>query len=105
MNQNWQVGDVALCIKQGSWRDRDTGEIVEIGPKAGQFLTVIQVARSCAPANRGHLLLGFKGHGRDLFAASRFVKIEPEKSEDENAEEATSFQRQQAERIIIEAQP
>lgn len=82
MKQQWQVNDLALCIKQGLWCDGATGEYVTVGPKAGQILTVARVARSWQPQHRGELLLGFAEHGRDYFAANRFVKIEPDEADE-----------------------
>lgn len=100
MAKGWQVNDLALCIKQGRWRDSQTGEVVEIGPQAGQFLTVTRVTRGWVPANKGKVLLGFKGHGNDLFAASRFVKIKPDKMLENDAEEIISSERRQAEHAL-----
>lgn len=82
MNKQWLTGDLALCIKQGFWCDDATGEYVTIGPKAGQVLTVARVSRNWHPQRRGDLLLGFAEHGRDYFAASRFVKIEPDETDE-----------------------
>ena len=78
MSGAWQIDDLALCIKQGYWEDRETGELVTLGPKAGQLLTVSSVATGWSAKSRGHVLLGFKKFGRDFFAAHRFIKVKPE---------------------------
>lgn len=100
MAQDWQVNYLALCIKQGRWRDSQTGEVVEIGPKAGQILRVTRVARGWVPENQGHLLLGLDGHGRDLFASSRFVKIKPDWMLDCETKEAFGSQREQTDHAV-----
>jgi hypothetical protein len=91
MSDGWQLGDMALCIKQGRWQDRETGELVNFGPKAGQILTVSGFARSWLPERPGHFLLKFRGHGHDFFAADRFVKIDPDKARQEEAAEAVDI--------------
>ncbi|BDW81051.1 hypothetical protein MACH24_04890 [Erythrobacter sp. Dej080120_24] len=82
MDRNWQIGDLALCIKQGRWRERVTGKAVSIGPRAGEILTVVRLDYSHLPKNVGQLLLGFEMHGSDLFAADRFIRINPDHSGD-----------------------
>lgn len=81
MSNNWQINDIALCIKQGKWRVRGSDEIVDDGPKAGQLLTVNRVDyiwNNQAP----WLMLGFVGYGKDLFAADRFIRIAPGRTTD-----------------------
>lgn len=86
MSDDWQMNDMALCTKQGSWEDRDTGELVAFGPKAGQLLTVSDVTTGWSAKSRGHLLLRFKGFGRDFYAAHRFVKVKPEDLDEAEAQ-------------------
>lgn len=82
MDHEWQVGDLALCIKQGRWRERVSGKAVSIGPRAGEVLTVVRLEYSHLPKNLGQLLLGFEMHGNDLFAADRFIRINPDQLSD-----------------------
>jgi hypothetical protein len=87
MSGGWQINDMALCIKQGLWRDNETGEVVEFGPKAGQLLTVLAVTTGWSPKSRGRLLLRFKGFGsKDYYGAQRFIKITPEDSGETGAQ-------------------
>ncbi len=100
MDKQWQVNDGALCIKQGFWCDRETGEYVSIGPQAGQMLTVARVAHSWHPDNRGAILLGFVEHGRDLLADDRFVKIEPGQFYEVERERQFDLDREQSIEVI-----
>lgn len=78
MPQDWQINDIALCIKQGCWEDRETGELVADGPTAGQLLTVSFVTTGWTAKSKGKLLLHFEEFPRDFYAAKRFIKIKPE---------------------------
>jgi len=71
---DWQVGDLALCIKLGPWRD-------VIGPKCGEVRAVRGVGRD--PIGVGLWLEGYPGKLRsDGFSASRFRKITPPKADE-----------------------
>ena len=75
---NWQVGDLALCIKQGAWRGSISGASPLIRcPKAGQILTVRGVGRGRVAS----ICLWFDGFDGDTighsFNAARFRKIRP----------------------------
>lgn len=78
MSDGWQINDMALCTKRGHWEDRATGELVTFGPKAAQLLTVSGVTTCWADRLQGHVLLSFKEFGRELYAAYRFIKMNPE---------------------------
>lgn len=78
MSDGWQINDMALCIKQGYWEDRETGELVSCGPKAGQLLTVSGISHGWTAKSRGDVLLRFKETGKDFFFTERFIRIEPE---------------------------
>lgn len=84
---DWEVGDVALCIKRGAWRGSLTGRSVD-GPKFGERLVVSEVCEARV------LCLRFtRWHGCDrglLWNASRFIKL--------NGLEADTFDRE-----VIEA--
>ena len=86
MSDGWQINDMALCTKQGYWEDRDSGELVTFGPKAGQLLTVAAVTTGWTDRSRGHVLLSFKEFGRDFYAAHRFIKIKPEDLDETEAQ-------------------
>lgn len=44
MSENWQVGDMALCIHSGPWHARTHDDIITVrGPRAGAKLTVREV--------------------------------------------------------------
>ena len=76
MDGNWQINDLALCIKRGLWRDARTMEYVEYGPKAGEILTVRRIGRKLPVDGENPTLLGFSGWGADLFSAAKFVKLD-----------------------------
>lgn len=78
MDDTWRAGDLALCIKQGQWRDSATKEYVEFGPKAGTLLTVGWVMDAEAMGRGSGLLLNFAPWPRDFFVARNFVKITPD---------------------------
>ncbi|MFC3100375.1 hypothetical protein [Altererythrobacter lauratis] len=78
MDSEWRSGDLALCIKQGQWRDSATQEYVDFGPRAGALLTVCWVMDGAAMGRGSGLLLNFAPWPRDFFAARNFVKITPD---------------------------
>lgn len=86
MSDAWQINDMALCTKQGYWEDRETGEVVTLGPKAGQLLMVSGLTHGWTETSRGNLLLRFKEFGRDFYSAQRFVKIKPEDLDETEAQ-------------------
>lgn len=80
MIDQWQTDDLALCIKQGRWRDIETRESIDFGPRAGQILNVVRVHRRSTPHGE-IVLLGFPEWSHECFAADRFVKIGHQPSE------------------------
>ena len=80
MNDDWQINDLALCIKQGKWRDVATKEVVATGPRAGQILTVIGVGYTDVFKSGRRIQLGFEAWPRDFFVADNFIKISPHQS-------------------------
>ncbi|MFC3098485.1 hypothetical protein [Alteraurantiacibacter palmitatis] len=78
MDDTWRAGDLALCIKQGKWRDSATKDYVEFGPKAGALLTVCWVMDGEAMGRDPGVLLNFAAWPRDFFVARNFVKITPD---------------------------
>ena len=85
MSDDWQPGDLALCIKQGAW-----ARIGNNGPKAGVLYTVRKVdygpIYKASPTVRLYLE-GWPGDcGAHSFAAYRFRKIRPHKADEEDRE-------------------
>ena len=68
---NWAVGDFAMCIHRGRWRNADTG-LLHTGPKPGQFFTVEEVG-ICG----GQVVLGFPEWPELFHAARHFIKVTP----------------------------
>lgn len=68
---DWQVGDLALCVKVGAWSKFGPA------PKAGEINVVDGLY--CDPVD-GSLHLGFAEY-RDAFLASRFRKVTPPKAD------------------------
>ncbi|QIQ85711.1 hypothetical protein [Erythrobacter sp.] len=95
MTNIWQTGDLALCIKQGRWRDTATREAVDFGPRAGQILTVAHVGRGSTP-HGATVLLGFDEWGRDRFAAGNFVRVTPDADRSEAEQESAASSRVRA---------
>jgi hypothetical protein len=90
MSDNWQPGDLALCVKRGAWQFARSGRVVEGDPvRSGGVYCVRRVGFS-----RGDdlLTLWFEGIGgdllRDSYAACRFRKIKP--LTDEECEQFTA---------------
>lgn len=83
-DQNWQVGDLALCIWHGPWGSVITGQRRDPDcPKKGSVNTVS--ALSLAPT--GTLSLQFVDYPNDIaFDASAFRKIAPHAPDGEDAE-------------------
>jgi hypothetical protein len=86
MPDGWQINDMALCTKQGYWEDREMGELVTFGPKAGQLLMVNAVTIGWTNKSRGHVLLRFKEFGGYFFAAQRFIKIKLDELDETEAQ-------------------
>lgn len=81
MSDDWQVGDLALCIKQGAWT------VDGIGPSAGDIDTVTGV--DVDPVDGTFLTLAKwpdKGPFRNWYFADRFRKIRPHQPDEEDVE-------------------
>ncbi len=71
----WQVGDLALCIKQGQWRERHDRKRPLKSPQPGCRYVVSEVVIG----TDGVVFLGLEGfHPFEIFVAKRFVKITPD---------------------------
>ncbi|HUD92305.1 hypothetical protein [Sphingobium sp.] len=68
---DWQVGDLAMCIRSGKWIDviaRDASS----GPAPGSIHVVDEIGQA-----GGTDFLGFPEWPEDFFGADAFRKIEP----------------------------
>lgn len=80
----WQVGDLALCVKVGPWVRIASGLVVESDPvRGGMVLTVRGVGIN--PFD-GATALWFVGVGGDwpgdAYCASRFIKVTPPEADE-----------------------
>lgn len=82
-SSNWQVGDLALCIKHGRWRNTLNGRYRMKGPQLGSVNQVVRVARS----SFGAPTLYFHPWPRVNFLADRFVKTTPPALDDDDERE------------------
>lgn len=75
---DWQVGDLALCIKRDEWRKRYTGlPVARAHPTYGEVCRVWHVQ-----IEDGFVVLSLEGYSKDTsfnqsYGASRFRKIRP----------------------------
>ena len=90
MDDDWRTDDLALCIKQGQWRDHATKGPVSFGPKAGAMLTVRWVSSGELLGVGKGTILNFSDWPRDWFVARNFVKIRPHEGSDDD-DEATAI--------------
>jgi hypothetical protein len=84
---DWQAGDLALCVKRGQWRHCRSGGISNAPWKSGGIYTV----RRYGPCPTSGLpTLWFEGYpgerGADGGAAMRFRKIRPHVPDAEDRE-------------------
>ena len=90
MGDDWQPGDLALCIKLGPWRRMSSDGTVAKGegPPAGRVLEV----RSVLPGACCSIALKFSDwpdanvRGWAGYDAKRFRKIRPHQPDEEDAE-------------------
>lgn len=83
-DQNWQVGDLALCIER-DWQGGPSVGSVNRVQFAGCFSTHELIARVDQPGEPG-VWLGFYAFPGDGFHASCFRKIAPHTPDEEDAE-------------------
>lgn len=79
----WQVGDLALCVKLDAWVVYDgplTGP--EERPEPGKIYPVAEVVSD--PVRGLHLC--FVEFGTDLFVADRFIKVTPPEADEYDRE-------------------
>lgn len=72
---DWQAGDLAVCIDTRLWIDLATGCNVP-GPKNGDLMRVAAIKLA-----HGAVFLKFIGIPNEWFAASSFLKVRPEQRE------------------------
>ncbi len=93
---DWQVGDLAVCLKTDKWRGRQTGRVTD-GPSYGSVHKVAWVG----PSRCGVLCLELEGietpRNRDgsviPWTADRFRKIRPDEQEPCEVEFVTLLKR------------
>lgn len=78
--ENWQVGDLALCIKTDAWRPIGPRGNHSVLPAAGHFYTVRRVKTD----SDGEFLAFIEGTG--LWRSDRFRKIRPHTPDEQDAE-------------------
>ena len=83
-DQNWQVGDLALCVYDGPWGSSHHARRVDAEcPKKGS----VNAVRALALCPRGDLALQFVEYPSDVaFDARAFRKIAPHTPDEEDAE-------------------
>lgn len=90
MSDQWNVGDLALCVKTDEWRGDASGLLLQGGPAYGAVNTVSKVSITRC----GYIVLQFEGvatpqnlNGRPIpWCATRFRKIKPDTAEPCEAE-------------------
>lgn len=80
---DWQVGDLALCVKLGPWKSEPGCS--EAGPQAGSICTVKWIEAIPVGLSKGKPGLVFE-EWADGFAAKYFRKIPPHKADAEDRE-------------------
>ena len=82
MSDDWKPGDLALCLKMGSW-EMLAGRPPTCGmPQPGGIYTVVEII-SRPPFGMGLLLQGLADHH---FLSTRFRRIPPHEADAEDAE-------------------
>ncbi len=81
MADDWQIGDLALCVKVGQWKRYGTNTVDEAPIRCGG----VYVVRAIGTFD-GHRILWLEGIGGELtgsaFIASRFRKITPPEADE-----------------------
>ena len=76
MSDDWQVGDLAVCIKSGQWA-HIVGGMASSGPAYGEIRAVRRVGQW-----RSYIVLWLEGYDGDCvneaFTAVRFRKVRPD---------------------------
>ncbi|MFZ5667148.1 MAG: hypothetical protein ACOY7L_18185 [Pseudomonadota bacterium] len=80
-DQNWQVGDLALRLSSGQWRDLEKGCLTSDGPAPGSVNRVIGITSD--PEGTGLRLEDWPDF---VFSATSFRKISPHAADEEDAE-------------------
>jgi hypothetical protein len=94
---DWKVGDLALCIKQGQWQRITTGIRHNKGPRCGEVCTVTGVF-----VKDGYIALALaewpraSGYGYG-YIACRFRKVTPPEADEFDREVIDLMTKQPAE--------
>lgn len=85
MSDDWQVGDLALCVKRGHWYDA-VGNTHNPVMRAGMVLTVRRVGKAIGCPGLALWFEGVDDHVAPAgFGAIRFRKIRPLSDEEHRA--------------------
>lgn len=90
MADDWQIGDLALCVKNGQWYDADGGcEHYGIPIRSGMVLSVRRVGQAIGHPCKALWLEGVEDRVSPAgFGSIRFRKIRPLTDEEREAFEA-----------------
>lgn len=93
--EDWKVGDLALCIKQGQWQSVKTGDLHNYGPRCGEVCTVTGL---CVKGGYIFLALAeWPGDGGYSYIAHRFRKVTPRDADEFDREVIDLMTKQPAE--------
>lgn len=77
MSDDWQPGDLALCIKMGSW-ELEEGGVSTCGPQLGKTYVVCGIERDAFfDASKEEVFLVLERFPYECWMADRFCKITP----------------------------
>lgn len=82
MADDWQPGDLALCIRSGHWINTRTQQLVDLPVRSGMVFTVLRVRID----ERGAWLTFDTPTVQGRFRAKRFRKIKPHERDAEDEE-------------------
>lgn len=86
---NWQVGDLALCIKLGPWTNGDGEQLPAVTIRCGGLYTVRRVV-TCFDATALWLNEWPGDADSDGYLADRFIKVTPPKTKQSIRTEQTA---------------
>lgn len=80
MAEDWNPGDLAICVRRGRWATVNNDEVSDAGPQYGKTYRVVFFVPEPLGPNRccgqGYLkLAGFEGH---VWCAGSFRKVRPD---------------------------
>jgi hypothetical protein len=79
MSENWQAGDLAMCINAGAWECEEGGSLSRHGPQMGESYLVVLVEYDVAfDELEDETYLVFDEWPGEAWLACRFIKINPQ---------------------------